>query len=1159
MTTVSAKEFLGGGIAKLVQPINSASAFSIPSPEERKGRYMNGPSLVERTSDILTSNPRIAQDFSKRGENISNAIAGEGQYQGQSPLRRGVEATAETFNAIPTTAFNAIPSDTIRGGLSKVGEGIGKGFKEVTDTIAEIPQIQEFAQSDMGNIASEVAGIGSGTGQIAGDILFAQQGANALQRGVDVTKNVINKISPLEHGKELYNSVKEHLSRQNVNPQVETSAKELINRTKEPISAEPETSITDKYNKYFEQAKGAKTNIKADPPVSSVGEDIGDQFNKVVKMRRDVGQTINNELEKIGDHPTDLTKAMTNLEDNLFHKEGLRFNGNGLTSDSQSAMSASDSSLLNSYIRGMNKLEVNPTVKDLDSFMRRITSEMDLYNAKNNIIGTTNGERIIQGSLADLREQFNPEITGNPALADYYSARQLYSNLSDFVTEGKKYLGDVTQAGDFAKDASLAKSAVQSILNNGKKDWLVKLEGLTGYPALDNSVMALQAMKDAGDFRGLSLLQTLADDIPHTQSGLTERIAEWLIGKTKGQLLGSPDEQTRTFLKSLQDEKLYQNTTNTQMIPNSMASPGATAQSMKNSNNGTIDSSIPQSENNAIPNQEGGFVKNPLYAPESKNMTDLMKSFEPGGNTANGIKMLDNMSKDMPVYQDAVNKVYTPDRANWLIGDTVNNFKLRGFEDLGQQLKNALIPMENSLTPDKLVQTAKSIIQNASTQGDMGSVIKSTAPVLPTGVSPHIDAVNNTLNSIHGIIDTIKQQGARQDFKGIPKIDSKQQLAAAGGTGVTTPPVGLGYLVPILGSRPEAIAGDIKLKEFVDEEPTPQLKAALDAYIRAILSKNQELSHQAQMNYLKLKMASNPLIPIPYASTLLASMEKDYREFQIASKAADSGAFAKTSNTVARKTYLDHLMDQIGKDLANQVDNPNGNIGGTQQLPSSQRQNVIDIKTFEILKQNYVKERQIALASGKSSNVDEVDRKWLDKILLLQGAVQQKKSENDTVTEAIKAYNLDTATTIENSPYKDTSSGELERIVRDKINQMPSTDQKTLLLQELDNTRIFFSEGAKQVLKTGGNPFKTDYMWKAELLRMIERVGRNDTNSPPPSTTPKVQITQNPDNSWSIIRNGVKESKSYPTFGEANSASTRSIIQSNAMTNKNQMATAFLK
>lgn len=321
---------------------------------------------------------------------------------------------------------------------------------------------------------------------------------------------------------------------------------------KETGSTKPVGKPIDIYNSDLPQAKKALTDIKVDPPIAKVGEEIGDAFRDVIAQRRAAGQAMSNELKGIANVKTNIAPAgerfLSALDDN-----GVRYNPATESIDVVGAtkMASTDLKMLGTFAKELERLGPNPTLAQLDAFMSRLPNELNVYKAANGIMGTTNAERIVQNTLSSMREQFSPAVTGNPALTGYYNARSTYAQLSDFMDEGQGFLGKITQSGDFAKDASLAKSAVQSILNNGKKDWLIQLEGLTGYPALDRSVIALQAMKDAGDFRGLSLLQTLSSGGVPTASGLTERILSFVYDMGKRTVLGTPEEQTRAFLSNL--------------------------------------------------------------------------------------------------------------------------------------------------------------------------------------------------------------------------------------------------------------------------------------------------------------------------------------------------------------------------------------------------------------------------------------------------------------------------------------------------------------------------------------------------------------------------------------------------------------------------------
>lgn len=363
---------------------------------------------------------------------------------------------------------------------------------------------------------------------------------------------------PLAVGQDLANKVKLTLAESNVEPRVKASAQRLAGlegkgegtlQVKDPIST---------YDEFLNQEKKYKVDVKQDTAAGVVGQRIGDAFDKVVKQRQAVGKVLNAELKKVGGTKTNITNSFDELE-NTLHDEGVVYDAETkkLTPiQSQVKIPAEDQVMLSKYVSDLNKLGAEPTIKELDSFISRKSSELDLYKQKNNIMGTTNGERIIKGHLAELRKEFSPETTGNQALKAYSDARATYSDLSDVLEEGQSFLGRKTLSGDYAKDASLAKSSVQSLLNNGKKDFLVKLEALTGYPALDETTLALQAMKDSGNVMGRSLLEMFKNgNVPTSPSGITKRIADFALEKGARAFTGTPEEQTRMFLESLKKAK----------------------------------------------------------------------------------------------------------------------------------------------------------------------------------------------------------------------------------------------------------------------------------------------------------------------------------------------------------------------------------------------------------------------------------------------------------------------------------------------------------------------------------------------------------------------------------------------------------------------------
>lgn len=306
------------------------------------------------------------------------------------------------------------------------------------------------------------------------------------------------------------------------------------------ISASRLDDPAGEYEKMAQEATAHVSDAKADAPTQRIGSEIGDQYDNVGTMRRTVGQQMGNELDKVKGTTVSLGGS-PNISDayQTFAQESQKGAGK---------MTSFDQGLIQKYGLELKALGNNPTAKDLDDFLGRVPEELHVAKSASNITKTTNAERIIKGSLASIRDT----LTSAPGMGAYKAARQSYANLSQFLDEGSKYLGTETQAGDYTRDASLAKSAVESLVGGGKKDWLLKLQGLTGYPAVDKIVLGIQAMKDAGDPSGLSLFKAMSQgEIPTSPESIAGKLLSWGLEKGKTIVAGSPAERTAAFLRSL--------------------------------------------------------------------------------------------------------------------------------------------------------------------------------------------------------------------------------------------------------------------------------------------------------------------------------------------------------------------------------------------------------------------------------------------------------------------------------------------------------------------------------------------------------------------------------------------------------------------------------
>lgn len=500
---------------------------------------------------------------------------------------------AGTVYAPIGAAINVATGGLLNKGTEAVGNWLVNG-NPIGQAITDIPALQEYAmthpnaEEDFGRLMNLVFAA-KDKGQIDPKTMIPRTEAqvsgaiNAVKSKIGGAVNSIASTADeaLKQAEGLKQKIQQTVGKNNANPQLETSVKKL----------QPTEDVVKTYDKYLEQSKKSQIDIKTDAPISEVGSKIGDAFNKVIKQRRELGAVMGNELKKVGGLTADITKAGDNFK-SLIEDNGLKYNSktNTLSNTSTSKMTAQDLSLLNNYTKELNTLGTTPTIAEIDAHIARTADMVKNFKAQSGIQFMTNGERLISINQNALRGELS--ATNNPALQAYSDARSAYSDLSGFVNEGAKFLGKVTQSGDFAKDASIAKSSVQSILNGGKKDWLIQLEALTGYKALDESVLALQAMKDAGDFKGLSLLQSMSEgSLPTSKAGFTKQILDYAISKGAKLVAGSPEEQTRAFLQSLSKTDATPSIKNT--APKTSAKGGQSTNNI-NQSNSSISKSIAQ-------------------------------------------------------------------------------------------------------------------------------------------------------------------------------------------------------------------------------------------------------------------------------------------------------------------------------------------------------------------------------------------------------------------------------------------------------------------------------------------------------------------------------------------------------------------------------------
>jgi hypothetical protein len=145
-----------------------------------------------------TTQDRLAEVGQGTSSTIMSNIRGEGQYAGQSALRRGVQATAAGFSTVPKAAL-ALAPEPVREGAQAVGDVVSAGFKKLTGYIGSNPQLQKFVleNPEVAKAIEEAAGTLSATGEIAGNILGARGAVKTVQTAVDAAGATANATSKL--------------------------------------------------------------------------------------------------------------------------------------------------------------------------------------------------------------------------------------------------------------------------------------------------------------------------------------------------------------------------------------------------------------------------------------------------------------------------------------------------------------------------------------------------------------------------------------------------------------------------------------------------------------------------------------------------------------------------------------------------------------------------------------------------------------------------------------------------------------------------------------------------------------------------------------------------------------------------------------------------
>lgn len=501
------------GIGTLFAPISAAvqtlSQNASDNPHVQQFSQAISPAL-DQANKATTYLQQLAQEHPEIAKNVNRIMGLATLEEGSGAAGKAAELSGKASDAIQPVVDAAGSAINVAAGKAKQGlDAAGKAVE------SKIPNV-----SDAGKTVNDIKLAATGKNQIpalgesAGRIREAANVSKANTERADAAGN------PMRQG--------------------------VGNTTVES----PATT----YKDYFQKTKDALADTKKDNAIQDLGSKIGDLFRNVVGQRQVAGKALGTQLKTVEDKPIDISATQDAIHHDLADNK-VAFDpkeGEIINTGNQSKLTGADKTLLGKYMTQLQSLGDNPTVGDLDAFIGRIPREIKELKATNNITFKTNAERIIGNSLDALRGHFDQ-------FPEYNTARQKFADLAQFTSQNAAKLGKMTPTGDFAKDASLAKRSVQSNLDNGSKDFLMELGERTGFPIVDHAVLALQAMKDAGDYRGASLLENTMGKaltqghIPVTATDMMNTAAGHLIKAGAQKFIGTPYEQTVRYLESLEN------------------------------------------------------------------------------------------------------------------------------------------------------------------------------------------------------------------------------------------------------------------------------------------------------------------------------------------------------------------------------------------------------------------------------------------------------------------------------------------------------------------------------------------------------------------------------------------------------------------------------
>jgi hypothetical protein len=490
-------------------------------------------------------------------KSLTYAIGGETV----EPVRDVKDLAGTTLEA----GANFIPVGKIGFGLKSILNGARVGAK--TGAVVGLgSSLQEQDSTIEDNITDTLKGAGVGGafgGGISAVTKIPQGVRNVGNIRESINDSIVNTIVP-EDVRTILNPSK-NLERAKLGnmdftvPNIEGemvggSTPKLIRRKADELLPSESFQLAeeqaDKYTKYVQEAKRAVANRENPDPLSgSVAKRISEEVDKIDITRKNIGKRMGEIEKEFSDFTADLSDDVRSSVDDI---------ENYLADFEMLGIKNGETSQLAKFVDNVKLLQNDPTLANRNRIIRNWQTVVE--DAKDATTGKmsyafTQMNNVLKKLKQDTRTMVPDET--------YQKLFKQYGELSKFGEEASKLLGKDSLMGNAKKGGAVAKRAVQSLSDGGTRDFLIKLKELTGYNGLQDAQIAIQAMKDGGDFKQASLLENTMKkamdgdfEIPMSKSGIVSKGIDMTLGKLinagKDALVGDPVERVNRYIKSAQ-------------------------------------------------------------------------------------------------------------------------------------------------------------------------------------------------------------------------------------------------------------------------------------------------------------------------------------------------------------------------------------------------------------------------------------------------------------------------------------------------------------------------------------------------------------------------------------------------------------------------------